>query len=621
MDSIAPGLQTLPDSLARFGATVDALRAGDFDNLLALGVDGLVGLLIIAAVIWLALCFFLRSLMLRQTLPSPVASENTAARAQYQRRVALPKTGNRSWLGKHSTRWVEPISLAGVTVETSQKHIAIGATTGARKTTVIANMIMQARRPCVVIAGDSSPYALEAMRARGWRVWSADGKNGGLYVHEGTPNEAAQIVTVLLNPRKSVGDTGLQRGMARGVFRQCYVAMDAAGVARSWPGLRAALLDAGPPEGIPNRNFDSARANWLARIDELMEALGPALGHDISVLDCVRSECGLFFDLNAFSDLDLATCFGEAAVRLTQHAADKTGNFWWIIDELALFDADLLGQIVRTCRIRRVKFVGASQIISDFGKTLRGLVKIWLVGEQTAADHESRKWCSDLTMGAVPPENFSEHATPPGFYYVVADGRTQSLQVKPWHHPRPVQPVKIWSTRPAPDTTVQTVQPSQKHSLTVDPDTVSETTIQRPTVLVYGPPVMPPHWADDPQLENIWLHTVLPDGLTGCYESTYRVNNSDRPMCTYKSDPEQPTMQWLVYALSLALYDALTMHMSDDDRIGYMRLVRMHMGAKILTVEHQCENVRCHRTDHIEWFDRGGNVKLYFERRRQAAAA
>lgn len=562
------------------------------------------------------------------------ASDNAAARSKYQQPVKLPKTGNRGLFDKFTTRWIEPLTISGVTIETSQKHIAIGATTGARKTTLIANMIMQAQCPVVVIAGDSSPYALEAMRARGWRVWSADGKNGGLFVLEGTPHQAAQIATVLVYPPKVQSGTGLQLGMVRNIFRDAIQTMDDMGIVRSLPALADALFAAEPPRGLPSKNFDAAKVNWIARIENLVADLGPALGNDISVVDCVRSECGLFFDLNAFSDLDLAQTFAEAAVRLTQHAADRTGKFWWVIDELGLFDADLLGQIVRTCRIRGVKFVGASQIISDFGKTLRGLVKIWYVGEQTAADHESRKWCSDLTMGYAPPENFSEHATPPGFYYVVADGHTQSLQIKEWHHPRPIAPVQLLPPIPGRPgfigplpTTVSPYHSSQIDSVTVQPDTVvnldegvAETTIQRPTVLVYGPPEMPAHWAGDEQLENIWTRTELPDGLDGCYLSTFRTNNRGRPMCTYKSDPEEPTQQWLVYALSLALFDAQQMGMDDDERIGYLRLVRMHMASQTLTVEHQCERKTCIRTDHIEWSDRGTNVRLYFERRRQAKA-
>lgn len=541
-----------------------------------------------------------------QKTTTTATAANTSARAAYQRKVALPKVGNRGLIGRRLHHWIEPITLAGVTVETKDKHIAIGATTGARKTTLIASMIMQARRPCVVIAGDNSPYAKEAMLARGWRVWSADGTNGGLYVHEGTPNEAAQIVTVLLNPRRTMGDTGLQRGMARGVFRAAYAAMDEAGIPRSWPALRRALLDAGPPEGIPNRNFDAARANWLARIDELMEALGPALGHDLSVLDCVRSECGLFFDLNAFSDLDMAQSFGEAAVRLTQHAADKTGDFWWICDELALFDAELLGQIVRTCRIRRVKFVGASQIISDFGKTLRGLVKVWFVGEQTSADHESRKWCSDLTMGMVPAENFSEHATPPGFYYVVADGRTQQLQIKPWHHPKPAAPMRLYTARPEPSEETESVGRTVRFEIDSVVDSVCGETeagnvfVAEP--VVEGPPVMPQHWKGNAQLENIWLHHVFPGGPNGCHVSTYRLNNRGRPMCSFMG------VDWMAYMLSLALADGLN-----------LGEVKMRSAAGELTVDHLCQNIRCTRADHLTWESRGRNSELQWERKREAA--
>lgn len=545
------------------------------------------------------------------------ASSNADTRSKYQQPVKLPKTGNRGLLDRTVQNWIEPITLAGRTIETKDKHIAIGATTGARKTTLIAHLITQAKRPCVVIAGDSSPYALEAMRARGWRVWSADGRNGGLYCFEGSPREAAQIITALF--KMGASDTGLQRGMAAGVFRNAIAAMDAAGVARSWPALRQALLTADPPDGLTNRNFEAAKVAWLARIDSLKDTLGSALGHDVSVLDCVRSECGLFFDLNAFSDMDMAAQFGELAVRLTQHAADKTGDFWWIIDELGLFNSDLLGQIVRTCRIRRVKFVGASQIISDFGSTLRGLVKIWFVGEQTAADHESRKWCSDLTMGYVPPENFAEHVTPPGFYYVVADGRTQDLQIKPWHHPPPIPAMRIYTSLCAP--TLAPDAPSSE-SPTSESNSKLEVRVADSELPVYGPVALPEvyRWAAETfasspkivrQLFNIWEHHEFPSGVDGCYESTYHVNNRGRPSCSLDG------ADWTTYILIRTLEDARLQGLGSTATLALMSRVKMETATGKLTVDHVdgCENEICDRPDHLAWEGRGRNSELYWDRR------
>jgi hypothetical protein len=550
-------------------------------------------------------------------------SENARKRAEYQRPVMLPKVGNRGIIDRSTNKWIEPLHLAGRTIETKDKHMAIGATTGARKTTLIANLIMQANRPCVVIAGDSSPYALEAMRARGWRVWSADGRNGGLYCFEGSPREAAQIIAALF--KMGQADTGLQRGMAVGVFRNAIAAMDEAGQARSWSALRKALLEADPPDGLTNRNFEAAKVAWLARIDSLIDTLGAALGHDISVLELVRSECGLFFDLNAFSDMDMASRFGELAVRLTQHAADKTGDFWWICDELGLFDADLLGQIVRTCRIRRVKFVGASQIISDFGKTLRGLVKVWFVGEQTAADHESRRWCSDLTMGLVPAENFAEHATPPGFYYVVADGRVQDLQIAPWHHPKPAAPMWILPSRrptPSPDDPAPvSLSDSESPSRTMCVESDSE-------LPVYGPVGMPEvyEWAARTfaaypgivkQLRNIWEHHTFPRGLNGCYESAYHTNNRGRPSCSLNGE------DWTTYILIRTLEHCRLWEMTAKQTLAFMSQVKLDTASGRLTVDHVegCENEICDRPEHLAWEDRGRNSELYHDRKRGDIAA
>lgn len=559
-------------------------------------------------------------------------SANAQARAQFQRPVALPRVGNRGLLDRTRQRWIEPVTLSGRMVETKDKHIAIGATTGARKTTLVGNLIMQARRPVVYIAGDASPYAFEAMRARGWRVWTADGSNGGLYIFPGTPQEAAQIVTVLLYPPRVRTGTGLQLGMVRGVFRNAIQEMDDSGIQRSLPALADALYDAKPPRGLPSKNFDMAKVNWIARIEELADSLGPALGYDVDVLECVRSECGLGFDLNAFADMDLASDFGELAVRLTQHAADKTGDFWWIIDELALFDAALLGQIVRTCRIRRVKFVGASQIISDFGKTLRGLVKVWFVGEQTAADEESRNWCSHLTMGLVPPENFSEHATPPGFYYVVADGRIQDLQLPPWHHPSPSTPVRLLPAKPGEpgfigplevngDRSESWAELGGRESDSEGNDTEAEPRIE-------GPIRMPDvyRWAVETfkrnprvarQIENIWLHHAFPGGLNGCYESTYHVNNRGRPSCSLDGT------DWTTYILLRTLEDARLQRLDATGTMALMSKVKMLTGAGQLTVDHVegCENEVCDRPDHLAWEGRGRNSELHWDRKRGDVAA
>jgi hypothetical protein len=349
----------------------------------------------------------------------------------------MPRIGNRN--RRDAKRMREPLDIGGVVIESWQKHIAIGGTTGARKTTLIANLIMRSTEPVAFIAGDSSPFAIQAIRAIGGYVWSPSG-DMGLYCFPGTPNEAAQIATILLKRVPGMSDSGLQRGMARGVFREYFELCDAQGAMRTWEGLEQYLYVARPPRGLPNRNFEQMRANWISRIIELRAQLGPALGNDLNVVDILRSGVSFGFDLNAFSDIELAEDFGELAVRLVQHAADSVGNFWWIVDELSLFNSELLARIVRTCRVRLVKFVGASQVISDFGDTLRGLVKVWYIGEQTAADGASRKWCSDLTMGYVPPENFAEQGTPPGFFYVVADGRIQEAQLPIWRTPRESEP-------------------------------------------------------------------------------------------------------------------------------------------------------------------------------------
>lgn len=125
-----------------------------------------------------------------------------------------------------------------------------------------------------------------------------------------------------------------------------------------------------------------------------------------------------------------------------------------------------------------------------------------------------------------------------------------------------------------------------------------------PVERVEGPPAMPTYWDGDDQLRNIWRHHVFPEGLNGCYESTYRLTNRGRPTCSYNNQ------QWSTYILSRALHDRLD-----------LAQVRMLTAAGELTIDHECENKKCDRAEHLTWESRSENTRLFYERRREASAA
>jgi len=259
---------------------------------------------------------------------------------------------------------------------------------------------------------------------------------------------------------------------------------------------------------------------------------------------------------------------------------------------------------------------------------LRGLVKTWFVGEQTAADQESRDWCSKLTMGYAPPENFAEHATPPGFYYVVADGRTQTLQLPWWHHPKVAAPQKVYSSRPAVVVAASSV-PTERLRTNAggnagewEEEEESGEVLSESEALLHllkhqpqriGP-IPTPEWVsgkrlrpeqrDRQRLSEIWAAHVFPYGVDGCYETTYSPNvegANGRPRCGYMSQP------WLVYALVLAVHDGLDLD-----------IVKEEMKAKKRSANHKCENNRCVRIEHLEWKESwGANAAEYHERRRE----
>src|SRR3954463_11049452 len=64
----------------------------------------------------------------KSSVAKTTAAVNVEARANYQQPVRLPKVGNRGPIDRRRQQWDEPVTLAGVTVETKDRHIAIGAT-------------------------------------------------------------------------------------------------------------------------------------------------------------------------------------------------------------------------------------------------------------------------------------------------------------------------------------------------------------------------------------------------------------------------------------------------------------------------------------------------------------
>lgn len=510
----------------------------------------------------------------------------------------LPKLGKPNPIVRLVRRPKKPVTVGGVTFDRAWRHVGIIATTGARKSTLLALMAEQLDVPCIIITGDHAPPLENYTRSvAGW-VWRARGGIG--WYPWGGPLESAVQRAEYMHPATS-GDVGVGRAMFKQAARVAWSQADDRGEVRTLAQLRAAL-----PTVIRGQTSAMMAENWQARLLELEQSLGDSLGASLDLVEALRQGTSVMVSLNSFQDTSNRGRFASIAVLEALRAADTLGNIGVIIDEVGLIGGDLFGDAVRTFRVRHVTGLFASQIAEDFPPEVRGNVNVWFLGQQSGGDKASRQWSSEATFGRIPASSFGEHALPHGKFYVVHGGYVEQATIPTWQdrHTRP--PAELPACHLLLATPEEKVKDLPASTISAEPR------VDAP--IVEGPPEMPLQWRgsddmplrDRQQLENIWLHHRFPGGLYGCHESTYAPATNGRVQASFRGKPVT------VYLLSLVLAEGHD-----------LAQVQMLTAAGELTVDHLagCENKLCTKVEHLGWEARGPNTSLYFERRRQDAAA
>ena len=496
----------------------------------------------------------------------------------------LPAQGRPNPLYHVLHRHEKPVSVGGVTFDRAWRHVGIIATTGARKSTLLAMLADQLGMPCIVITGDHAPPLVNWTYSVGGWVWQARG--GVAWYPWGGPLELAVQRAEYMHPSTS-GDVGVGRALFKQVAREAWGEADDRGEFRTL----SQLIDALPAVAKGQVSSMMVEA-WTARLRELEQSLGPSLGTDLDIVEALRARISVMVSLNSFQDVANRHRFASIAVLEALRAADTFGNIALVFDEVGLIGGELLEDAIRVLRVRLCTALLASQIDGDFPDPVKGNINVWFLGQQSGGNRKSRQWSSDTTFGLIPPEHFGEHALPHGRFYVVHGGRVEVANVPTWQDKPIFMPLDL----PQP---VSRITPTPQVKVTGGPAADPEIPATPKGPIVSGPVEMPDYWRGDEQLTNIWLHHVFPEGLNGCYESTYRLTNRGRPTCSYKNQ------QWSTYILSKALADGADLNQ-----------VRMLTVAGELTVDHTCENKKCDRADHLAWESRGDNTRLFFDRRR-----
>jgi len=335
----------------------------------------------------------------------------------------VPKHGG-SLFGRF--RHEQSIKVAGKRFDVAWRHIGIVGTTGSRKSTLLALLLIALKKRFVFVAGDHAPPLLNLTLSRGGIVWKPRG-DVAWYPWGGDLELAVQRVEHMFPARGD--DAGVHRSMFKSAARKAWGAVGER--ERDVSQVIAAL----PSAGASSKTMTE---NWSARLNELVESLGDSLktgaqgGFDLC--EALASGKDVGFALNSFADVSNRERFAKIAALEVLRAADQIGNLSVAFDEVGLLGAELFAESVRTLRVRLCTGLFASHIVKDFPEILRGLVAIWFFGQTPGTDKATRDWMAHATFDTVPPENFGEHALPLGKFYVSANGRVQTLTVPIWRN-------------------------------------------------------------------------------------------------------------------------------------------------------------------------------------------
>ena len=358
----------------------------------------------------------------------------------------LPKLGGQGFIERRRSpaRFERPLTLYGRTYETYERLIGIASIPGTGKSSILAEMMWQSGGRCICVSGGKSPPLIDTVYAMGGRHWETTGRLG-VDLLDGNYRRVPQVLEHIF-PR-AAGDGDLFRGLFRQISRDRIKEDDEKGIARSIPALIEALRKA-DPDRYPGVT-PQMKGNWIARMNEVVDSLGPALGTDLNMLDACRVGVPVLFTLDKRRDPSggLRRMFAAAAISAGTQAVAAGYAPMFLIDELGLLDAEAIAEDARTFREAGVLFAAAAHGKQDFGQDLRSLIDFWIFGTLAADEPETRRWASETTFGTRSSESFGGHALPKG-HFVVWDGSRvhDDLAV-----PRYTRREWIWSTPDLPE--------------------------------------------------------------------------------------------------------------------------------------------------------------------------
>jgi hypothetical protein len=452
-----------------------------------------------------------------------------------------------------------PWKLGSVTVDlrggSHTIHAVVAGMSGTGKSTAVLPLLM-GKMPALVVAFDNSRPIRDLFVAKGWTIWQPGGTIGWDIL-----SGSAQVVSEALTAgfARTDSDTGYNRGLAQMRLWATMDALDAAGTPRTIDALVDALER-------PGNNPDDTRAcrTWANRFARISKSLGPSLGHDLDLGDCLRRGEKVLILPNRFLSPEDAPLIGAIALVQARRVAQEVGDFLLIVEEAGQAGSRQveMNALAQAGRDRGCPLIVLTQNMAKLPEEVVNNVKVWV----TFAQESSRELAFAAERLRIPPTELQfEKMHKPGTAWVRSpDHNSTRVQLSLPKLPKPPSYV----SEPTPS---QTATPARR----------------RIVIREVGAPVVPPHALPPPSLVVQQLLEQI-DRSGHCHVWRGRLDRDGYGLVWWEGQNRR--VHRIVYMLAYGP-------------------IPNGADGKPLDLDHTCRNRRCCRLEHLEAVSRRENVQ------------
>lgn len=385
--------------------------------------------------------------------------EYRTTRQARQKKPQLPRYPRQPWHWPFRRAKI-PWRLGPVTLDlrggSQTRHAVVAGSSGTGKSSAVLSLLL-GNMPALVVAFDNSRPIRDLFVAHGWTIWEPGGSLGWDFL-KGSPQIVSECLTAGF--AKTDQDTGYNRGLAQ---MRLWATMDALverGRPRTLDVLVAALEQ-------PGNNPDETRAcrAWANRFSRIAKSLGPSLGTDLDLAECLARGEKVLMLPNRFLSPEDAPLIGAIAIVQARRVAQEVGNFLIIVEEAGQAGARQveMNALAQAGRDRGCPLVVLTQNMAKLPEEVVNNVKIWISFAQ-----ESRR---ELTFAAehlrIDPDDLLPERMPTGYAWIRSPDHTpRRVHIRLPKLPAPRSyapgPTPLETTRPTARRTIVRELPRQE---------------------------------------------------------------------------------------------------------------------------------------------------------------